>query len=206
MFIAETACKSTALASELRLAIDRKRLELATNPYGNPRDGCHSVQVCKVAHELLEDGWSDKVVSYPSCLVLYARVGLSPKCVLEGIPECSSLLQNLRIVKENCVAAGHTSLSSFTYTQLVRQLATRGVTSRTRYGRKLRKVELRQKFDQHSHVSALIHCRLLVSSQTKCIFFSFVYYVYHNRGCSLSVHFLLCLFLFRFSLSNRNKR
>ena len=184
MYIAETACKSTALASELRLAIDKKRLELARNPYANSHAGCHSVQVCKVAHELLEDGLSDKVVSYPSCLVLYARVGLSPKCVMEGIPECLSLLQNLRIVKENCVAAGHTSLSSFTYTQLVRQLATRGVTSRTRYGRKLSKVELRRKFDQHSHVSAFIHCRLLVSLQTK-----FIYYVYHNRDCSLSVHF-----------------
>ena len=158
MYIAETACKSTVLGSELRQVIDRKRLELAKNPYLNPRDGCHSVQVCKVAHKFLKAGLSDKVVSYPSCLVLYARVGLSPKCVTEGIPELSTLLENLRIVKEICIAAGDTSHSSLTKTQLVRQLSIRGVSTRTRTGRRMSKTELQRKFDRHIHVYLFINC------------------------------------------------
>ena len=158
MYIAETACKSTVLASELRQAIDRKRLELAKNPYLNPRDGCHSVQVCKVAHKFLKAGLSDKVVSYPACLVLYARVGLSPKCVTEGIPELSTLLENLRIVKEICIAAGYTSHSSLTKTQLVRQLSIRGVSTRTRTGRRMSKSELQRKLGRHIHVYLFIYC------------------------------------------------
>ena len=143
-------------------SIEKKKSELAKKPYANPKDGCHSEQICQVAHELLEDGVSDHVVSYPSCLVLYARVGLSPKCVMEGIPEWLSLLQILRIVKENCVAAGNTSSASLTHSQLVRQLVTRGVTTRTRKDRKLNKIELRRKLDRHQHVSAFIYFRLLL--------------------------------------------
>ena len=158
MYIAETACKSTVLGSELRQVIDRKRLELAKNPYLNPRDGCHSVQVCKVAHKFLKAGLSDKVVSYPACLVKYARVGLSPKCVTEGIPELSTLLDNLRILKEKCIAASVPSWSSLTKSQLVRQLSIRGVSTRTRTGRRMSKSELQRKLGRHIHVYLFIYC------------------------------------------------
>ena len=150
MFIAEMVCKSTAKATELRLAIQEKTKELAMNPYANCKAGCHSVQVCTVAHEMLEDGLSNSEISYPACLVFFAKAGLSPKCKMEGIPEWLTLLQIMKVIRANSVMQCDSSLS---YHELIHQLRVRKLTARTRKGgRKLSKTEMRNKLQRHKNL------------------------------------------------------